>query len=834
MRTKKLTIRFLLTLPLFLLIVSCQEQNREKWVIAPNALITRWARDIQPSSPHPEYPRPMMVRDDWKNLNGLWDYSITPVGQDVPEIRDGKILVPFPAESALSGVKRRVGKDSLLWYSTRFTLPESWINRKLLLHFEAVDWETKVWVNDQLVGSHKGGYDPFSFDITENINDSEEQILLLSVFDPTSDGKQPRGKQVNDPHGIWYTPVTGIWQTVWIEPIPEESITGIFTITDIDNSSVEITVNSDQPGSGSDITITIMEASQEIASGEGSVGHPILIPLQDPQLWSPESPFLYDLEITLTQDGKATDEVSSYFGMRKISIGKDESGFTRMLLNNEFVFQNGPLDQGFWPDGIYTAPTDDALKYDIEIIKELGFNMLRKHVKIESRRFYSWCDQLGILVWQDMPSGDKYIGTRDPDINRKQESASQFEQELTQMVLTKFNHPSIIVWVSFNEGWGQCNTEGIVDLIKELDPTRLVNNASGWSDRGVGDILDIHHYPDPRMPDPEEERAIVLGEFGGLGLGIEGHTWVEENWGYRNMSDKQELINQYEQFYIQVFDFMEKGLSASVYTQTTDVETETNGLLTYDREIIKLNVEDAFRINTNNFIPAPEIQPQGGWFNENDQVCLTQTKNHVIRFTTDGSDPVNTSREYKKPIVLTENTSLKAKAFSEKIGSRIVEVTFTKTDRFRPVYTHKYAERYSAGGDFGLLDGERGTIDRRDGKWQGFEGMDVDITFDIGQTTNISEVTIGCLESTRQWIFLPEKLTVEVSEDGVDYRQCGEMVQEMPAGYREASIRNLVIDFYATSARFIRLHVTSIKECPEWHDGAGNKAWVFLDEVLIK
>ena len=802
--------------------------------MASNPINTRWVQDVDPDNPHPEYPRPMMVRDEWKSLNGLWDYAITSIDQDVPEEWEGKILVPFPVESALSGVKRRVGKDSLLWYYTRFAVPETWKERRVLLHFEAVDWETKVWINDQLAGEHKGGYDPFGFDITEQINDAKEQVMLVSVFDPTSDGTQPRGKQVNDPHGIWYTPVTGIWQTVWIEPVSEEYITEIYTTTDIDSSTVKITVKSDRYQSGSNVAIAVLDENQEIAAGEGRTGNPITISLENPQLWTPESPFLYNLKITLLKDGAAMDEAASYFGMRKISLGKDESGFTRMLLNNEFVFQNGPLDQGFWPDGIYTAPTDEALRHDIEITKQLGFNILRKHVKVEPRRFYTWCDKLGILVWQDMPSGDRYIGGRDPDLVRTPESAVQFEQELDRMILTKFNHPSIIIWVPFNEGWGQFNTEGIVNRIKGLDPTRLVNSASGWTDRGVGDILDIHHYPEPRMPEPVEERAIVLGEFGGLGLAIEGHTWIEETWGYRNMSDRQDLMNRYEQFYTRVYDFMDKGLSASIYTQITDVETETNGLLTYDREIVKLNTEDAFRINTNNFVPAPEIEPPKGWFNENDTVKISRVNDCIIRYTTDGSDPVDTSPEYKEPLTLTEDITLKARSFSEDMSSRIIEAFFKKTDIIRPVYSDRYAERYSAGGDFGLLDGVRGTTDQRDGHWQGFEGTDVKITFDLGESRNISEITIGCLESTRRWIFLPEKITIEVSNNGDEYRECGDLVQEIPEEHREASTRDLVVDFYATSARYVRLQVTGIKECPEWHEGAGRKTWCFLDEITFR
>lgn len=595
MRVSKI-VKILPFAPILFIVISCQRQLT--WEMAPNPIKTRWAADVKPDNPLPEYPRPMMVRKEWKSLNGLWDYAITPADQEVPEEWDGKILVPYPVESALSGVQRGVGKDNRLWYSTRFTLPEQWTNRKILLHFEAVDWETNVWINDQLVGSHKGGYDPFSFDITENINSAKEQIILISVFDPTSDGTQPRGKQVNEPAGIWYTPVTGIWQSVWLEPVPVSYVNQLFIIPDIDQEKIQVTVRIENPDEISETEAFVFEEGREIASVSGKPGEILSLNIPDTRPWSPDSPFLYDLNIKLSNQDEVVDEVSSYFGMRKISLAEDEKGFTRIFFNNRFIFQNGPLDQGFWPDGIYTAPTDEALRYDIEIAKDLGFNMLRKHVKVESRRFYYWCDKLGILVWQDMPSGDKYIGSEDPDLIRTAESSDQFEYELTQMIHTKFNHPSIIVWVAFNEGWGQYNTTGIVGLIKELDPTRLVNNASGWSDRGVGDILDIHNYPEPRMPEPEENRAIVLGEFGGLGLAIEGHTWVKENWGYENMTAKQDLINRYELFYTRVFDFMEKGLSASVYTQITDVETETNGLLTYDREIVKLDIKEAFRINT--------------------------------------------------------------------------------------------------------------------------------------------------------------------------------------------------------------------------------------------
>lgn len=580
--------------------IDCQSPQ-SKWQIAENPLLTQWASDIDPENPWPQYPRPQMVRENWLNLNGLWDYAILPKENSEPSDWDGKILVPYPVESALSGVRKRISPDQKLWYYTSFRIPEEWPEKqKVILHFEAVDWETIVYINGKKAGIHKGGYDPFYFDITPFLKDKGKQNLVLSVWDPTDTGFQPRGKQVRNPRGIWYTPVTGIWQTVWLEPVDSQYIDNYKIIPDIDNEKVTFYIHSSDKNQPAALQIKVFDSNREIASAEGKTASPVEINIPDPELWSPDHPFLYDMEITMITNGKETDRVSGYFGMRKISLEKDEKGLTRIFLNNKFVFQNGPLDQGFWPDGIYTPPTEEAMKYDLVITKKLGFNMLRKHVKIEPRRFYYLCDKTGLLVWQDMPSGDKYIGRNDPDIERTSESKKQFEFELSKMIATKYNHPSIVMWIAFNEGWGQSDTEGIVRFIRNLDPTRLVNSASGWTDRGVGDVHDIHHYPEPRTPEPEEDRAIVLGEFGGLGLPVEKHTWAEEAWGYRNMKNFDELLDKYEQFYTTVWQFKDDpGLSAAVYTQTTDVETETNGLMTYDRKIIKLNPEDVYKINTN-------------------------------------------------------------------------------------------------------------------------------------------------------------------------------------------------------------------------------------------
>lgn len=592
-----------LTLMAGLFFFSCHSPQ-SKWQIAENQLLTKWASDVDPENPWPEYPRPQMVRENWLNLNGLWDYAILPKENSEPSGWDGKILVPYPVESALSGVKKRISPDQKLWYHTSFRIPKEWPEKqKVILHFEAVDWETIVYINGKKAGIHKGGYDPFNFDITPFLKNKGKQNLVLSVWDPTDTGFQPRGKQVTNPGGIWYTPVTGIWQTVWIEPVNSQYIDNYKIIPDIDNEKVTFYIHSSDKNQPGTVRIKVFDSNLEIASAEGKTASPVEINIPEPELWSPDNPFLYDMEITLKSNGKETDRVSGYFGMRKISLEKDEKGLTRIFLNNKFLFQNGPLDQGYWPDGIYTPPTEEAMKYDLVITKKLGFNMLRKHVKIEPRRFYYLCDKIGLLVWQDMPSGDKYIGRNDPDIERTSESKNQFEFELSKMIATKYNHPSIVMWVAFNEGWGQFDTERITRFIKNLDPTRLVNSVSGWADRGVGDVRDIHHYPEPRTPEPEEDRAIVLGEFGGLGLPVEKHTWEEKAWGYRNMKSFSELLDKYEQFYTTVWQFKDDpGLSAVVYTQTTDVETETNGLMTYDRKIIKLDPGDVYKINTNQII----------------------------------------------------------------------------------------------------------------------------------------------------------------------------------------------------------------------------------------
>ncbi|HSU68478.1 MAG TPA: glycoside hydrolase family 2 TIM barrel-domain containing protein [Tepidisphaeraceae bacterium] len=573
----------------------------DPWKPADGPLKTRWAKDVLPTNALPEYPRPQMVRKDWQNLNGVWQFQSAQPGEEPPFGKDLKeqILVPYPVESALSGVMRH---EPRMWYRRTFEVPADWKGRHVLLHFDAVDWEATVYLNGKKLAAHKGGYDAFGFDITGFLKEGAPQELLVGVFDPTNGhdkadpeaGNQPRGKQVLKPGGIMYTPTSGIWQTVWMEPVNPAFIEGIHIVPDVDGQKVQITVDAQNAGHGATVTADAKFDANEngkavsfSASASGPAGKPITLNVSDPQLWSPDHPALYSLHVKLTSKGKVSDEVESYFAMRKISLGKDEQGITRMLLNNKFVFQVGPLDQGFWPDGIYTAPTDAALKFDIEAEKKLGFNMVRKHVKVEPDRWYYWADKLGLLVWQDMPAGD----------NQTPESRTQFEHELDRMIAGRGNHPSIVMWVVFNEGWGekQYDVAGAVEHVRKLDPSRLIDNASGWTDQHVGDVIDMHHYPDPAMPQPEEHRAAVLGEFGGLGLPIEGHMWrkTDKNWGYRKIADPAQLTAAYTKMLSRAWNLRDKGLSAVVYTQTTDVETESNGLLTYDREVFKVDPDQA-------------------------------------------------------------------------------------------------------------------------------------------------------------------------------------------------------------------------------------------------
>ncbi|GGF45368.1 glycoside hydrolase family 2 protein [Echinicola rosea] len=573
------------------------------WAPAEGKIMTEWAEEIDPENVHQEYPRPQLVREDnWQNLNGLWKYAIQPKGGTAPSSFAGEILVPFAVESALSGVGERVGAEKELWYKTTFDAKKS-SKERVLLHFGAVDWEAEVFVNGTSVGVHKGGYAPFSFDITDALEGRKGNELVVRVWDPSNDGPQPRGKQIKNPHGIWYTPVTGIWQTVWTENVPSSYIASTKNTPDVDAGTltVEAEVKNAQPGQK--VRVKALAEGKVVAEEEVEVGQPAVLSIANPTLWEPGNPFLYDLEVSVVKGNREVDAAESYAAMRKVSMELDEDGVQRMLVNDKFIFQYGPLDQGWWPDGLYTAPNEEALVFDIIKTKEMGFNMIRKHVKVEPARWYYHCDKMGMLVWQDMPSGDMGnqwnprpgivgVGT---ERDRTPESEAIFRTEWKEIMDDFHNFPSIIVWVPFNEAWGQFKTEEIVEWTMEYDESRLVNGASGGNFFPVGQIMDLHNYPEPAMPNPKffgKDMVITLGEFGGLGLPVEGHTWQEkDNWGYQSFKSVEDLENRYAEMMESLAKLIPRGLSAAVYTQTTDVEVETNGLMTYDRKVIKLTPE---------------------------------------------------------------------------------------------------------------------------------------------------------------------------------------------------------------------------------------------------
>lgn len=579
-------------------------QLHAQWKPVEGRISTQWSEQVNPDNVLPEYPRPIMERTEWKNLNGLWDYAIIEKGKHTPSVFDGKILVPFAVESSLSGVGKTVGAEKELVYRRSFDVPSSWKGKKVLLHFGAVDWKTDVWVNDVKVGSHTGGFTPFSFDITEALQ-GKNNTLMVKVWDPTDKGYQPRGKQVSRPEGIWYTPVTGIWQTVWLEPVSESYIQDLRITPDIDNSLLSLKALVKDATSKDLVEVKVFDGQQLVAQGKSINGECVQVAMpENAKLWSPESPFLYTLKVSLKQNGKLVDEVSSYAAMRKYSSKRDANGIVRLELNNKPLFQFGPLDQGWWPDGLYTAPTDEALLYDIQKTKDFGFNMIRKHIKVEPARWYTYCDKLGIIVWQDMPSGDRnpewqnrkyFEGT---EMKRSAESEACYRKEWKEIMDALYSYPCIGTWIPFNEAWGQFKTPEIVEWTKQYDPTRLVNPASGGNHYTCGDMLDLHNYPAPELYLYDAQRATVLGEYGGIGWVVQGHIWEpDRNWGYIQFNSSKEVTDEYVKYAEKLYDLIPRGFSAAVYTQTTDVEVEVNGLMTYDRKVIKLDEKRVREIN---------------------------------------------------------------------------------------------------------------------------------------------------------------------------------------------------------------------------------------------
>lgn len=580
-------------------------QAQAQWKPVEGRIKTPWAEQVNPENVLPEYPRPIMERGEWKNLNGLWDYAIVKKGGDTPTSFDGQILVPFAIESSLSGVGKKVGEENELLYHRTFEIPSEWRKSRVLLHFGAVDWKTDVWVNGVRVGSHSGGFTPFSFDITAALEEGGMNTLVVRVWDPTDKGYQPRGKQVSTPEGIWYTPVTGIWQTVWLEPVNEVHIEDLRITPDIDRNELSVLPVIADASADDLVEVDVFDGKEQVGTGKSINGETVQIEMpENIKLWSPDSPFLYTLKVTLKHRGKVVDELSSYAAMRKYSSRRDSNGIVRLELNNKPLFQFGPLDQGWWPDGLYTAPTDEALVYDIRKTKDFGFNMIRKHIKVEPARWYTYCDQLGIIVWQDMPSGDRnpewqnrkyFDGT---ELKRSAESEACYRKEWKEIMDCLYSYPCIGTWIPFNEAWGQFKTPEIAEWTKRYDPTRLVDPASGGNHYTCGDMLDLHNYPAPEMYLYDAERATVLGEYGGIGWAMPGHLWEpDRNWGYIQFDSSDEVTDEYVKYAEMLCKLVPRGFSAAVYTQTTDVEVEVNGLMTYDRKVIKVDEKRVKEIN---------------------------------------------------------------------------------------------------------------------------------------------------------------------------------------------------------------------------------------------
>lgn len=590
---------------LFLLVILVMQVNLSaQWRPAGDKLKTKWAESVSPNNVWQEYPRPIMERSAWINLNGLWNYSITSTGVNSPQTFEGEILVPFAVESSLSGVQKKLSKDDLLWYEREFTIPDNWKKDKVLLHFGAVDWESTIWINDIKVGSHTGGFTPFWFDITNTLTKGKNK-LRVRVYDPTNESFQPVGKQFNKPHGTRYTPVSGIWQTVWLESVPQRYITNIKTVPDIDTKRIKIRVETNNISDADIFQAVLYDNGKEIASAKAINGEEIDIPLESFKLWSPDTPNLYDLKVSLINNNKLIDQVNSYTAMRKYSTRKDENGIVRLQLNNKDVFHFGPLDQGWWPDGLYTAPSDEALKYDIIKTKELGYNVIRKHVKVEPARWYTHCDQIGMMVWQDMPNGDKKTEWQNKTMHkgheyqRSAESEATYRKEWKEIIDCLYSYPCIGIWVPFNEAWGQFKTVEIAEWTKSYDPSRLVNAASGGNHFPCGDILDLHNYPAPAMYLYDASRVNVLGEYGGIGLLLKEHSWEpERNWGYIQLSKPKEVTDKYIEYAEMLKKMVGNGLSGAIYTQTTDVEIEINGLMSYDRKVIKLDEQRLKKVNS--------------------------------------------------------------------------------------------------------------------------------------------------------------------------------------------------------------------------------------------
>ena len=579
------------------------------WEPKGDKIKTKWGINLDVNNVWNEYPRPQLERKDWINLNGPWLYSVTGKWSNKPKNADGIILIPFPLESSLSGIMRKISDEQIIWYEKDIEIPQNWSDKNIILNFGGVDWKCFIYINDIKVGDHSGGYTSFSFDITNSLRKGINK-LLVKVLDPTNKGYQPLGKQVLNPENIYYTSISGIWQSVWLEPVNKDYIKNIELNNDFDNKEIKIDfkINSEKK---LPISVTLEYNSQIIKKVKGLSNDDIIIKLEDINFhpWSPSEPNIYIIKSELFNErNQLIDSIESYTTIRKIEQRKDENGFYRIYLNNNKIFNMGVLDQGYWPDGLYTPPSEEAMIYDINKLKELGFNTIRKHVKIEPYRYYYYCDKIGMLIWQDMPSGDQgknkrkqYELDKGTDRRRTEESIETYYKEWGEIIDNLKFFQCIIIWIPFNEAWGQFDTEKVANFTIEKDSTRLLNVASGGNHRKGGNIFDLHNYPEPSQYIFYEDEINVIGEYGGLGLEIHNHTWKKNNWGYVKLNSKEEVTQKYEEYIEYLINFSKNWTSGAIYTQTTDVEIEINGLITYDREEMKI-YEDRIKAANNKII----------------------------------------------------------------------------------------------------------------------------------------------------------------------------------------------------------------------------------------
>lgn len=605
------------------------------WSPKGDKIKTVWAEKVTPDNAWRSYPRPQLQRSQWMNLNGLWNFAVTDQTTTKKQVKyEGQILVPFAIESSLSGVQRTFLPTDKLWYQHSFTIDDAWKGKNIILHFQAVDYECQVWVNDKLAGTHKGGNNPFEFDITKYIKKSGEQIVELSVVDPTDTESISRGKQQLNQKGIWYTPVSGIWQTVWLEAVNPQHIRQILPEADIHKKTVKLHLDIANAKGQENVKVEVLDEGKVIKTVEQKNAPVIEIEMPEAILWTPSSPKLYHVNVELSANGKIVDKVKSYFTLREVSIKKDACGYNRICLNGESIFQFGPLDQGWWPDGLLTPPSEEAMLWDMVQLKKMGFNTIRKHIKVEPEQYYYYADSLGLMMWQDMVSGfsterkqaEHVSPNAKKDWDAPAEHSAQWQKEMFEMIDRLRFYSCITTWVVFNEGWGQHNTAEIVNKVMNYDKSRIIDGVTGWTDRGVGHMYDVHNYPVTSMilPEYNGNRISVLGEFGGYGWAIKEHLWNPEmrNWGYKNIDGATALMDSYGRILYDLRSLIAQGLSAAIYTQTTDVEGEVNGLITYDRKITKIPVSLLHILHSDlyNIAPAKTVtlvpDGQGGTKNQ--------------------------------------------------------------------------------------------------------------------------------------------------------------------------------------------------------------------------